>query len=69
MLINPLAKSGSTADAGDQSPGSGQVHHTGRLSMAWKRSGFESLSFIFAQHEELLPLPFKIIFRQDSVTR
>ena len=39
LLTNPLARSPSTADAGDQSPASGPVHHTGRLSMAWKRSG------------------------------
>src|SRR5215213_8176793 len=39
LLANPLAQSRSTEDAGDQLPGSGQVHHTGRLSMAWKRSG------------------------------
>jgi hypothetical protein len=38
LLTNPLAQSRSTADAGDQSPGSAPVHHTGRLSMAWKRS-------------------------------
>ena len=39
LLTNQLAQSRSTADAGDQSPASGRVHHTGRLSMAWKRSG------------------------------
>ena len=39
LFTNPLAKSRSRADARDQSPGSGLVHHTGRLSMAWKRSG------------------------------
>src|SRR4029453_10190607 len=30
---------GSTAAGVDQSPASGPVHYTGRLSMAWKRSG------------------------------
>jgi hypothetical protein len=39
LLTNPLARSRSTADTGDQSPASGPVHHTGRQSMAWKRSG------------------------------
>ena len=39
LLTNPLAQARSTAEAGDQSPASGPVHHTGRLSMAWKRSG------------------------------
>ncbi len=39
LLTNPLAQSRSTEDAEDRSPGLGQVHHTGRLSMAWKRSG------------------------------
>jgi hypothetical protein len=29
LLTNPLAQSRSTADAGDQSPGSGPVHHAG----------------------------------------
>jgi hypothetical protein len=42
LLTNPLAQSGSTEDPGDQSTRSGPVHHTGQLSMAWKRSGFES---------------------------
>src|SRR5215207_8276222 len=36
LLINQLTQSRSTADAGDQSPASGLVHHTGRPSMAWK---------------------------------
>jgi hypothetical protein len=39
LLTNPLAQSRSTEDAGDHSPASGPLHHTGRLSMAWKRSG------------------------------
>jgi hypothetical protein len=39
LLTNQLAQSRSTADAGDQSSVSGLAHHTGRLSMAWKRSG------------------------------
>jgi hypothetical protein len=39
LLTNPLAQSQSTEDAGDHSPTSGPLHHTGRLSTAWKRSG------------------------------
>jgi hypothetical protein len=39
LLTNPLAQSLSTEDAGDHSQASGPLHHTGRLSMAWKRSG------------------------------
>jgi hypothetical protein len=39
LLTNPLARSQSTADSGDQSPASAPVHHTGRLSMAWRGSG------------------------------
>jgi hypothetical protein len=39
LLTNPLVQSGSTEDPGDQSTRSGPVHHTGQLSMAWKRSG------------------------------
>jgi hypothetical protein len=39
LLTNPLAQSQSTTDTGDRSPASAPVHHTGRLSMAWKRSG------------------------------
>jgi hypothetical protein len=39
LLTNPLAQARSTADAEDQSRASGPVHSTGRLSMAWKRSG------------------------------
>jgi hypothetical protein len=39
LLTNPLAKARSRADASDQSLGLGPVHHTRRLSMAWKRSG------------------------------
>ena len=42
LLTNPLAQSRSTEDAEDQSPGLGQVHQTGRLSMAWKRSALEA---------------------------
>ncbi len=39
LLTNPLAQSQSTMDPGDRSPASAPVHDTGRLSMAWKRSG------------------------------
>ena len=39
LLTNPLPQSRSRADAGDHSPASGPLHHTGRLSMAWKWSG------------------------------
>jgi hypothetical protein len=39
LLTNPLAQSRSTGDAGDHSPASKPLHHTARLSMAWKRSG------------------------------
>jgi hypothetical protein len=39
LLTNPLTQSRSTEDAGDHSPASGPLHHTDRLSMAWKRSG------------------------------
>jgi hypothetical protein len=39
LLTNWSGQSRSTADAGGQSPASATVHHTGRLSMAWKRSG------------------------------
>jgi hypothetical protein len=39
LLTNPLARSRSTEDAGDQSPASEPLHHTARLSMAWKSSG------------------------------
>ena len=39
LLTNPLAQSRSTADAGNYSPASAPVYQTGRLSMAWKRSG------------------------------
>jgi hypothetical protein len=39
LLTNPLAQSRSTEDAGDHSPASGPLHHTSRLSLAWKRSG------------------------------
>jgi hypothetical protein len=42
LLTNALAQSQSAADSGDQSPSSGPANLTGRLSMAWKRSGFES---------------------------
>ena len=38
LLTNPLAQSRSTADTDDQSPASVRVHHTGRLSIAWKES-------------------------------
>src|SRR5688572_1043692 len=41
LLTNPLAQSRSTADASDQSPASGPVHDTGRLSMAWKEPDAE----------------------------
>jgi hypothetical protein len=41
LLTNPLAQSRSTADARDQSPASRPVHHTGRLSMAWKEQSAE----------------------------
>jgi len=44
LLTNQLAQSRPTADADDQSPASGPVHHTGRLSMAWKTSGSSLLS-------------------------
>jgi hypothetical protein len=44
LLTNPLAQSRSTADSGDQSPASRPDHLTGRLSMAWKRSGSSLLS-------------------------
>ena len=44
LLTNQLAQSRSTADVGDQSSVSGLAHHTGRLSMAWKRSGSNLLS-------------------------
>jgi hypothetical protein len=36
LLTNPLSQSQSTTDPGDRSPASAPVHHTGRLSMAWK---------------------------------
>jgi hypothetical protein len=39
LLTNPLAQARSTEDAGDHSSASGPLYHTGRLSMAWKRSG------------------------------
>jgi hypothetical protein len=39
LITNPLAQSRSPEDSGDQSPASRPVHHAGRLSMAWKRSG------------------------------
>lgn len=44
LLINQLAQSRSTADAGNQLPASGLAHHTGRPSMAWKRSASSLLS-------------------------
>jgi hypothetical protein len=39
LLTNPLPQSRSREDAGDHSPASRPLHHTGRLSMAWKQSG------------------------------
>jgi hypothetical protein len=36
LLTNALAQSRSTEGTGNHSPASGPVHHTGRLSMAWK---------------------------------
>jgi hypothetical protein len=36
LLTNPLAQPRSSEDADDHSPASRPLHHTGRLSMAWK---------------------------------
>jgi hypothetical protein len=53
LLTNPLAQSRSTEDAGDHSPVSGPLHHTGRLSMAWKESERPNLGSIWAQRPRL----------------
>jgi hypothetical protein len=65
LLINPLAKSRSTADASVQS--SPQGPSTTLVDRRWHgRSEFESVSSTFARVQIA---PFKIKFRQDSVTR
>jgi hypothetical protein len=69
LLTIPLAESRSAADADDPIASLRSGHQTCRLSMAWMKSGFESLGSIFAQGADLLPPAFKIMFRQDSVTR
>jgi hypothetical protein len=49
LLTNPLAQLRSTADAGDQLPASGRVHHTDRLSMAWKKVAKDSVALLSAE--------------------
>jgi hypothetical protein len=49
LPTNQLAHSRSTADAGDQSPASGLVHHTGRLSMAWNKVTNDTVALLSAE--------------------